>query len=119
MEILFDIDNLSKELSNLEEKTSDASFWNDSKNTASVLSKIKILKNKVTKYKELTEEVDTLLEMLELIKEDFDEQLANELIKNVNKLEKNAEKLEIETLLSGKYDSNNAIVTIHPGARRN
>lgn len=38
------------------------------------------------------------------------------MIKNVNKLEKNTEKLEIETLLSGKYDSNSAIVTIHPGA---
>ena len=38
------------------------------------------------------------------------------LLKNTKKIEKELEKLELETLLSGKYDENNAIVTIHPGA---
>ena len=39
-----------------------------------------------------------------------------EIIKNTKKANKEIEKLEVTTLLSGKYDRNNAIVTIHPGA---
>ncbi len=41
---------------------------------------------------------------------------AKEIISSINQLEKDIEKLEINTLLSGKYDSNNAILTLHPGA---
>ena len=42
--------------------------------------------------------------------------MAKEVIKNTKGVNKEIEKLEIETLFSGKYDNNNAIVTIHPGA---
>ena len=45
-----------------------------------------------------------------------DIEVAKEIIKNTKKLENNFEKLQLQTLLSGKHDSNNAIVTIHPGA---
>ena len=51
-----------------------------------------------------------------MIKLEFDEELANEILSNTKKQQKALEKLELETLLSGKYDSNNAIITIHPGA---
>ena len=44
------------------------------------------------------------------------DELAKELLKNTKKLEKEVEKLEVSAMLSGKYDNNNAIVTIHPGA---
>ena len=42
--------------------------------------------------------------------------MEKELLKDINKLEKELEKFELSTLLSGKYDTNNAIITIHPGA---
>ena len=45
-----------------------------------------------------------------------DEEIIRDLLKNTNILQKELEKLELSTLLSGKYDSNNAILTIHPGA---
>ena len=45
-----------------------------------------------------------------------DAEMAKDIIKSTQKIEKRLEKFEISTLLSGKYDSNNAIVTIHPGA---
>lgn len=51
-----------------------------------------------------------------MVKLEYDEELAIDVTKNYKKQEKNLEKLELETLFSGKYDSNNAIVTIHPGA---
>ena len=54
--------------------------------------------------------------MTELVNIEADEEISKEIIKGTGKAEKDLEKFEIETLLSGKYDSNNAIVTIHPGA---
>ncbi len=113
---LFDIPQLEKRLEELEKETSKSEFWNNSENTAKVLSEIKKIKDKYTKFKQLENEIDNLLELSELIKEEYDEEIAIDIIKNTKKGQKNYEKLELETLLSGKYDSNNAIVTIHPGA---
>lgn len=54
--------------------------------------------------------------MIELIEEANDESLIDELKQDVKKFEKGLDRLEIEALLSGPHDANNAIVTIHPGA---
>ena len=54
--------------------------------------------------------------MSELLKTDFDESLAIELVKSTNILKDNIDNFEVQILLSGPYDVNNAIVTIHPGA---
>lgn len=113
---LFDIPRLENELAELEKETSNPDFWNNSENTQKVLAKIKKIKNKYTKYKELEKEINNLIELAEMIKLEYDEELAIDVTKNYKKQEKNLEKLELETLFSGKYDSNNAIVTIHPGA---
>ena len=112
----FDIPNLEKRLQELEEQTTKQEFWEDTENTTKVLSEIKKTKGKYTKYKELEKELNNLLELSELAQQEYDEEIANDIIKNTKKEQRNLEKLELETLLSGKYDSNNAIVTIHPGA---
>ena len=113
---LFDIAKLEKELENLEKETLKENFWQDSKQSNKVIAKIKNLKNKVTEYQEIKNEIDNLQELTELLNIEPDEELAKDLIKNTQKIEKRLEKFEISTLLSGKYDANNAIVTIHPGA---
>ena len=114
--IHFDISNLEAELSNLERKTTEPNFWDDSKKSSIVLEKIKRIKSKVLNYKNLEDEVQNVIEISELLKVEYDEDLAIEMLKNIKKMEKEVEKFEIETLLSGKYDKNNAILTIHPGA---
>lgn len=113
---LFDIPNLEKRLNELEAQTSKTGFWENTENTTKVLSEIKRIKSKYSKYKELEKEINNLSELSELVKLEYDEEIANDIIKNTKKEQRNLEKLELETLLSGKYDSNNAIVTIHPGA---
>lgn len=113
---LFDIAKMEKELIKLEAETAKTDFWNDIENTKKVLAEIKKIKNKYTKYKEIEKELNNLIELTEMIKLEFDEELANEILSNTKKQQKALEKLELETLLSGKYDSNNAIITIHPGA---
>ncbi len=113
---LFDIENSEKELKELETQTLEEDFWKDSKKSSKVLAKIKKLKSKCSDFKEVKSEIENLEEMTELVKLEPDEDLAKEIIKNTKKIEKKAEKLELTSLLSGKYDGNNAIVTIHPGA---
>ena len=112
----FDIENSEEELKELEAQTLEEDFWKDSKNLSKVLAKIKRLKSKCSDFKEVKSEIENLEEMTELVKLEPDEELAREIIKNTKKLEKKAEKLELTSLLSGKYDGNNAMVTIHPGA---
>ena len=113
---LFDIVNSEKKLNELEKKTLEENFWKDSKKSSKVLSQIKKLKVKCNDFKEIRTEIENLKELTELVNLEPDEDLAKEIIKNTKKLEKKAEKLELTSLLSEKYDGNNAIVTIHPGA---
>lgn len=109
-------------------------FWNDSVNSGKILKQINILKSKTEGYKKIKQDYEYVSELLELVIEEVvslksdlsnvDEQnLPNdiqdelkELSDLLKQIDKDLENLEIETLLSGKYDSNNAILTLHPGA---
>ena len=114
--IHFDIDTLESNLKELEAKTMQNDFWNDAENSSKVLKQINSLKGKLEGYKKTENELNNLMEMSELLELEPDEEMAKEVLKGTKALENNIEKLEIKTLLSGKYDNNNAIITIHPGA---
>ena len=107
---------MTNRIQELEKNTMQEGFWNDNKTSSIVLQEMKYLKNKVEKFTKLQEELANLKELNELLILEEDNGLVKELLKNTNLLEINLEKFEIETLLSGKYDSNNAIITLHPGA---
>lgn len=113
---LFDIPRLEKELEKLEKQTMEPEFWNDSKNSSKVLAKIKTIKNKYNEYQNLNQEMNNLIELSEILELEPEEEMIKEVLKNSKQLEKSIEKLHLTTLLSGKYDSNNSIITIHPGA---
>ena len=114
--IHFDIPKLEEDLKTLEAETTNPSFWEDSQKSNIVLSKIKNIKGKCQKYRDLENEINNTIELIDLLKMEYDEELALEMTKDIKKIDKNLEKFEIETLLSGKYDKNNAILTLHPGA---
>lgn len=112
----FDINNVECKLKDLEQQTLEENFWKDSANSSKILSQIKQLKSKDTSFRKIELEINNLLELTELINIEPDEELITEILKNTRKVEKDLEKLEVTAMLSGKYDNNNAIVTIHPGA---
>lgn len=112
----FDTSKLEKELKDLEVETLKEDFWQDTKYSNKVLAKIKSIKNKVNEYRKIESEIQNLNELTELTNMEPDEEIAKDIIKSTKIIEQEVEKLEIATLLSGKYDANNAIVTIHPGA---
>ena len=114
--IHFDIPKLKQKAEELEKTTNEPEFWSDVNKTSDVLKELKSIKNKIELYEILQNEIQNIKEMTELLLQEPDEELAIEVIKTTKKIEKEVSQLEIETLLSGKYDKNNAIITLHPGA---
>lgn len=113
---LFDLEKLKSDLSQFESTTLEDGFWNDSKRSSSVLAQIKILKSKITKFEKANQEIIDLKDLTELVELENDSNEMKNIIKLTEELSNEIEKIELDTLLSGKYDKNNAIVTIHPGA---
>ena len=110
------INKLENELKKLEEESLKEDFWNDQAHSSKVFAKIKTLQRKINSSKKLEEELNNLFEMNELLNIETDNDLVKELLKNTTNLKHKLDNLEIETLFSGKYDVNNAIITLHPGA---
>ena len=113
---LFDIDKKKKQVEELEEQTKANEFWSDMEKSAKVLQEIKLLKDKIDgieKTKSLIEDTNVLIE---LGNEANDESVISEVKQNVKTISKDIDRMEIENLLSGKHDRDNAIITIHPGA---
>ena len=110
------IESLKNDLKKLENIVGKEDFWNDREKSNEVLSKMKNLQKKINMYEELYSELINLLELNSLLNVEYDEELMKELLNSSNLLDNKIKKLEIETLFSEKYDINNAIVTLHPGA---
>ena len=114
---LFDISSKKKELQELENQTQSEDFWQkDTSLTTKILVEIKELKKKIEKFENSKTEIENLIELTELANMENDENVARDIIKSTEKLEQEIEQIQLETLLSGKYDKNNAILTLHPGA---
>ena len=116
IEEALNINNIETELKELEIKTGEPNFWDNQQSSGLVLTKMKHLQNKLEKFKKIETEYENLVDLNELLLEEEDIELCKEVLKNTAKLEEDIEHLQLETLLSGKYDKNNAIVTLHPGA---
>ena len=114
--IHFDLNSLKNSIEELENETMQDGFWNDNKNSSNVLQKLKNVKNKYNNFNNIKSEIDNLIEMNDFLLIEKDDEMENDLAKNTNKLAKKIENFQIQMLLSGKYDSNNAIITLHPGA---
>ena len=114
--IHFDIIELKKQVEELHKQTTLPDFWEEPQNSTTVVAKMKRIQTKIEDYEKLQVELQNLIELNSLVLEAREEELEKEILKDTEKLEKKLETLELETLLSGKYDVNNAIVTLHPGA---
>lgn len=103
-------------ISELETSMEQSDFWDDTQRSQEVMKELKILKQDVEDYHSLVtakEDMDTLLEMGY---EENDPELIPEIEDAMASFEKEFEELKIHTLLSGEYDSENAILTLHAGA---
>lgn len=114
--IHFDISKIQLEINELEKKVNAPNFWDNPTMSTPIVAKLKRLKNEVETFRKLEQELNNIDEMSLLLIDEPDEQMSLEVLEATKKVEKELNELEIKTLLSGKYDQNNAILTLHPGA---
>jgi len=107
---------IKKRLSMIKEIQQEANFWNDAKN-ASIISQEKTRKERsLLKYEEAKESVEDASEFFEMAKSENDEETLEMLYVDAESLDESIKALEVQMMLSGDNDMNNAIISIHPGA---
>ncbi len=111
-----DLEGARREVDELEEKTGDPNFWNDVAASQKVLQRTKQLKNKLENHARLTSQWEDLTTLVEMAMEEDDASLLSEVQEGYDKLESALEEANLATLLTGEYDANNAILTLHAGA---
>jgi len=114
--IHFDIAGCESEIRKLEALMNDQDFWLDLDKSRKTNIKLKQLKDKVLKYNVLKSDMEDMEALLDLWEEVQDGFSAQEVLSDVSLLKKRADKMYLETLLSGPYDPNSAIVSLHAGA---
>ncbi len=111
-----DIDGVKIKIEEKEKLTLDPDFYNDAKESQKILKEINLLKSKVEKYNALYSSWEDLTALCELGDEMEDLSVLDELKSGIEAFEKSLEDLRLETLLSGAYDKNSALLTLHAGA---
>ena len=91
-------------------------FWNDAQNAAKVTKEQNQLQAKLAKFESTLKDLQSTIEMVDMLSLEEDAESEAEVEAHIKELKKKCESLSLETLLSGKYDSLNAILTLHSGA---
>ncbi len=113
---LFDVDSKLDEIKKLEDEVNSSSFWNNNDRAHGVINKLNVLKGKTSSIVSLKSDIVDALDLVSLLLEDYDEDVYSFVFDVVSSCDEKVKALELELLLSGPYDSNNAIVEIHSGA---
>lgn len=91
-------------------------FWNDVEHSNEVMKTVKGLKDILEAYNRVEEEYDEVGTLIEMAEEEEDASLLPEIEETLNQFKEDFDALRIQTLLSGEFDKDNAIVTLHAGA---
>lgn len=113
---LFDLENKEARIQETDEMMLDPNFWNDQNAAQEIIAESKELKEIVNEFHRLVEEQENLEMTLELLKEEPDDDLHEGLEEELATFKKSVADYELQLLLSGPYDANNAILELHPGA---
>ena len=103
-------------LQEIEELENDQEFWNNASNAAKIQKEKTQLQRKLEKFNIAKDAVEDAIELYEMAKEENDDESIESLYEDAPSLENQIRSMEIEVLLSGESDANNAILSIHPGA---
>lgn len=110
------VGQLKEELSKLKKSMEVPGFWDDVERAQKVNKKIKPIEDKIEQYTQLLTRLDDADVLLELVLESEDADMEKELETEVAALKKYVAELRIKALLSGDYDANGAILSLHAGA---
>lgn len=112
----FEADDKKQEIIALEQESNDPNFWNNREQAEEIIDKINSLKKVVEPLEKLKDVASSNLEILNLLEAENDEEMLQSIEKDTNNLGNELENLRLLLLLNGKYDSENCLLEIHPGA---
>ena len=110
------IEQAKREVEELEIKSSQPGFWDNPEESQKIVSRMGSLKGKVEAYGKMCTLCDDLLTICEMAIEEDDESMLEELETGFKELEETVAEQKLGTLLTGEYDSHNALVSFHAGA---
>ena len=111
-----DYDGLFKRAEELRVEQGKDGFWDDMENAQQVNRELSRIETKMKHFDKLYSQGEDLQVLIELTEDGGGEEELEELQKELDAFSANVESLRLETLLKGKYDANNAILTLHAGA---
>ena len=111
IEVSLDIPSKKEILTSLEEQSAKEDLWKDQKNAQEVLMQISDIKEEIEKISNLKKEAQALLSIFD----ESSEEEQNSLVEDFEKLKTEISQFESLKFLSGKYDKNSAILSIHSG----
>ncbi len=111
-----DLDAVKIKLDELEMKTTEPNFWDDAEKSSEILRQIGRYKQTIEQYSKLCSNRDDVLTMIELAEEENDESMLDEVKTLAQAVKTSLEEQKLSTLLTGEYDSSNAILSFHAGA---
>ena len=107
-------EKLKETLEQLNQQMLAENFWSNQENATKVTKEANLLNDKLTKLNELSSNLDDITDWLELIEEHTEEW--DVLIDDLKTYQEKIDAFQVEILLSGKYDDNNAILEVHAGS---
>ncbi|HEX6593051.1 MAG TPA: peptide chain release factor 2 [Bacillota bacterium] len=111
-----DLEEKEARIKELELQMAEPNFWDDQQVAQKVIAETNHLKHLVDGFKQMAETLADLEVTYELVKEESDQELFEELEREIVQLRKAVNDFELQMLLSEPYDANNAILELHPGA---
>ncbi len=109
-------EELTQKIEELEARTLAENFWSNAEESSKILQLIKQMKDKCLAYDKLLSSLEDALTLCEMAIEENDEGSVQEVEHELQFIESETERQRLETLLTGEYDRNNAILSFHPGA---
>lgn len=115
MVIHFDTAKIKNSIDELQEKMQQKNFWADEQKAQEITFKEKELKDKLEEYYKLEEKVEDIETLIQMSDDEEDESLLSEIRDEISEINSLIKRYKIENLLSGAYDRNNALMTLHVG----
>lgn len=112
----FDLAGLREAQNKLEEQTQESGFWDDHEHAQKVMKDKKSIENKIQEYETLAAEIEDVEVLISLAEEENDPDMAGEIKEAYRAAAEKLEELRLKTLLTGEYDKNNAIISVHGGS---
>lgn len=111
-----DLDSKKEKIEELNREMEAPDFWNDAEISAKKMKELKSLKDDVDTFHTLETAYQDISDYIDMAAEEDDENLVPEIREMMDEMRDTFEKIRTKTLLSGEFDANNAILTLHSGA---